>query len=126
MAKLTEKEYEAIQSLNAEYRQAMFLRVAKEENGFYILADSEGPLILEDTEEDEDHNLFSILPVWSHEEIAAGYAKTNAMEGFKPQFVTRQVWNEKWVPAFLEQKNVLIGFMPISDKDFSVETPMEI
>ncbi len=126
MAQLTEKEYEAIQALNAEYRQAMFLRNAQENNGFYILTDNEGPLILEDTEEDDEHNLYSILPVWSHEELAAGYAKNNNMENFKPQFVTKQVWNEKWVPAFKEQPNVLIGFMPISDKDFSVESPMEI
>lgn len=126
MAQLTEKEYEAIQALNAEYRQAMFMRAAKEADGFYILADNDGPLILEDTEEDDEHNLYSILPVWSHEELAAGYAKNNGMDSFKPQFVTKQVWNEKWVPAFKDQPNVLIGFMPISDKDFSVESPMEI
>ena len=44
----------------------------------------------------------------------------------KPQFITKSAWNEKWVPMFKEQKNVLIGFMPVNDKDFSVDDPKEI
>ncbi len=126
MEQLTPKEFEAIQALNAEYRQAMFKKNAQENNGFYILTDNDGPLILEDTEEDDEHNLFSILPVWSHAELAESYAKNNGMEGFKAQFITKDVWNEKWVPAFREQPNVLVGFMPVLDKDFSVDSPMEI
>ena len=34
MSELTDKELEAIKSLNAEYRQAMFKRVASEQDGF--------------------------------------------------------------------------------------------
>ena len=63
MSELTDKELEAIKSLNAEYRQAMFKRVASEQDGLYVLVDNDGPLILEDTEEDENNNLFSVLPV---------------------------------------------------------------
>lgn len=126
MANLTDKEYEAILSLNAEYRQAVFTRVCSEIGGLYVLVDSEGPLVLEDTEEDDDHNLFSVLPVWSDERLAQGYADTNKLENMKPQFITKTAWNEKWVPMFKEQKNVLIGFMPVNDKDFSVDDPKEI
>ena len=53
MSELTDKELEAIKSLNAEYRQAMFKRVASEQDGLYVLVDNDGPLILEDTEEDD-------------------------------------------------------------------------
>ena len=57
MSELTDKELEAIKSLNAEYRQAMFKRVASEQGGLYVLVDNDGPLILEDTEEDENNKL---------------------------------------------------------------------
>ena len=46
MSELTDKELEAIKSLNAEYRQAMFKRVASEQGGLYVLVDNDGPLIL--------------------------------------------------------------------------------
>ncbi len=123
---LTDKELNAISDLNADYRQAMLLRIAKEIEGIYVLVDSEGPLILEDTEEDDEHNLYSVLPVWSHEELAEDYAKKNSLEGMKAQFISKGAWNEKWVPMLREQSNVLIGFMPIENKDFSVDDPFEI
>ena len=47
MSELTDKELEAIKSLNAEYRQAMFKRVASEQDGLYVLVDNRR----------EDHNL---------------------------------------------------------------------
>lgn len=126
MSDLTEKELEAIKSLNAEYRQAMFKRVASEQGGLFVLVDSDGPLILEDTEADENNNLYSVLPVWSHEKLAAEYAKDNKLEAMKPQFITKKAWNENWVTMFREQKNVLIGFMPVGESDFSVDDPAEI
>lgn len=126
MSDLTEKELEAIKSLNAEYRQAMFKRVASEQEGLFVLVDSDGPLILEDTEADENNNLYSVLPVWSHEKLAAEYAKENKLEAMKPQFITKKAWNESWVTMFREQKNVLIGFMPVGESDFSVDDPAEI
>ncbi len=126
MEKLTTKEYEAILQLNSEYRQAMFLRVCEEIGGLYLLVDEEGPLILEDTEEDDDHNLFSIVPVWCYEELASAYATDNSHENMHPQFVTKEVWNEKWVPMLKSQQNVLIGFMPVKDKDFAVEDPFAV
>lgn len=126
MSELTDKELEAIKSLNAEYRQAMFKRVASEQEGLYVLVDNDGPLILEDTEEDENNNLYSVLPVWSHERLATEYAKENKLESMKAQFITKKAWNESWVPMFKEQKNVLVGFMPVGDGDFSVDDPVEI
>lgn len=44
----------------------------------------------------------------------------------KAQFITKKAWNESWVPMFKEQKNVLVGFMPVGDGDFSVDDPVEI
>ena len=93
MSELTEKEFEAILALNADYRHAMFKRVAAEQGGFYLLVDKDGPLVLNDTECDEDNNLYSILPVWSHEKLASEYAKDNGHESMKPQFVTLDAWN---------------------------------
>ena len=126
MSQLTEKEFEAIKALNAEYRQAMFKRVSAEIEGLYVLVDNDGPLFLEDTEEDDEHNLYSVLPVWSHEQLATAYAQDNKLEGMKAQFITKKAWNESWVPMFKEQQKVLIGFMPIGEADFSVDDPQEI
>ncbi len=126
MEKLTEKEYDAILELNSEYRQAMFTRVCKDINGLYLLVDDDGPLILEDTEEDDNHILYNIVPVWCYEELAEGYAKDHNHENMHPQFITKQVWNEKWLTMLKSQDNVLIGFMPVKNKDFTVEDPFEI
>ena len=126
MEKLTTKEYEAIVQLNSEYRQAMFMRVCAEAKGLYLLVDDEGPLILEDTEEDDDNNIYSIIPVWCYEELARNYAQINGHEKMHSQFVTKDAWNEKWLPMLKSQPNVLIGFMPVKDKDFAVEDPFAI
>lgn len=121
MSELTQKEFEAVLALNADYRQAMFLRVAKEQQGFYILIDDDGPVILDDTEEDENGTLFSVLPVWSHEQLADAYARSAGLEA-KPQLVSLKAWNETWVESFKDQ-NLLVGFMPVEDKDFAVDDP---
>ncbi|MGN0902503.1 MAG: DUF2750 domain-containing protein [Succinivibrio sp.] len=122
---LTDKEFEAVKQLNADYRQAMFKRIALEQEGFYVLADDDGPLILEDTEEDDEHNLYSVLPVWSHERLALAYAADNSLEGMTPKFISRKAWNESWVAAFKNEGKVLVGYMPVGDSDFSVDDPME-
>ena len=126
MTELTDKEFEAILQLNSDYRKAMFLKSVNENNGLYVLVDDDGPLILEDTEADENNIMFSVVPVWSHERLAQKYAKENEMTSMKAQFITRNVWNEKWVPMLKEQPNVLIGFMPVLDKDFDVDDPKEL
>lgn len=124
MSELTQKEFEAVLALNADYRQAMFLRVAKEQQGFYILIDGEGPVILDDTEEDESGTLYSVLPVWSHAELAEAYAKSASIDA-KPQLVSVKAWNESWVESFKDQK-LLVGFMPVEDKDFAVDDPVAL
>ena len=125
MSELTDKEFEAILQLNSDYRKAMFLKSVNENSGLYVLVDDEGPLILEDTEADENNTLFSVIPVWSHERLAMKYASENELSSMRAQFITRNVWNEKWVPMLKEQPNVLIGFMPVFDKDFDVDDPQE-
>lgn len=102
----------------------MFLRVAKEQQGFYILIDGEGPVILDDTEEDENGTLYSVLPVWSHAELAEAYAKSASIDA-KPQLVSVKAWNESWVESFKDQK-LLVGFMPVEDKDFAVDDPVAL
>lgn len=126
MSELTAKEHDAIRALNADYRLAFFKKNVLEQQGLYILVDEEGPLVLEDTEVDENGTLFSIIPVWSHEQLANDYASDSDNTQFKAQFVTLSVWNEKWVPMFKEQEHVLIGFMPVKDQDFSVDDPQVI
>ena len=126
MSELTDKEFEAILQLNSDYRKAMFLKSVNENSGLYVLVDDEGPLILEDTEADENNTLFSVIPVWSHERLAMKYASENELSSMRAQFITRNVWNEKWVPMLKEQHNVLIGFMPVLDKDFDVDDPQEL
>ncbi|MGN1282155.1 MAG: DUF2750 domain-containing protein [Succinivibrio sp.] len=123
MKELTDKEFEAIKSLNAEYRQAMFKKAVEENEGLYILVDADGPIVLEDTEGDEDDVKYSVIPVWSHERLANAYAQGSGQEKAEAVFVTKKAWDESWVPALKEQGNVLIGFMPIGDQEFSVDDP---
>lgn len=126
MKELSDKEFEAIKSLNADYREAMFKKSVAENDGFYLLVDEEGPMVLSDTEGDENDVCFSIVPVWSHERLALAYAKESGQENMEAKFVTKKAWDENWVPFLKEQKDVLIGFMPIGDQDFSVDDPDSI
>lgn len=123
MYELTQKEHDAVLSLNAEYRQAHFLQKVKEEQGLYILLQDDGPYLLEDTEEDDDNKKSYILPVWCHEQYATEYAKAEKLDGLKPQFVTLKAWNENWV-KMLQDQSLLLGFMLVSDGDFTVEDPI--
>ncbi len=125
MYELSDKEFEAVQSLNADYRKAHCLDKVKEQGGLYILLMDDEPFVLEDTEEDDDKVKSSVLPVWCHERYVNAYIEGEKLENCKAQFVTAKAWNENWVKPLAENQ-ALIGFMLVSGGDFAVDEPQQI
>ncbi len=123
MEKLSEKELEAVLSLNAEYRQAFFNNKSKENQGLFIILQEEGPFMLED-ENEEVGDKYYILPVFPYEELAQAYVSSTGVNA-KVQFITSKAWNESWVNMLVENK-VMLGFIPVSDQDFAVDDPKNI
>lgn len=123
MEKLSEKELEGVLSLNAEYRQAFFNNKSKENQGLFIILQEEGPFMLEDEDEKEGDKYY-ILPVFPFEELAQAYISSSGVNA-KVQFITAKAWNENWVNMLIENK-VMLGFIPVSDKDFAVDDPKNI
>ncbi|MBO6258280.1 MAG: DUF2750 domain-containing protein [Succinivibrio sp.] len=125
MYELTDKEFDAVLQLNADYRQAHFKEKVREQGGLYILIYEDAPYTLEDTEEDDHHHKSSILPVWCHERYAVVFAENAGLNGARAQLITAEAWNKSWVPPLLENK-ALLGFMPLRDDDFAVDDPAKI
>lgn len=125
MYELTDKEFEAVLQLNADYRQAHCKDKVKEQGGLYILIYEDAPYTLEDLEEDDEHNKSSILPVWCHERYAELFVENTGLKGARTQFITAEAWNKSWLPSLQENK-ALVGFMPLKDDDFSVDDPAQI
>ena len=121
MFELTNREFDAILQLNAEYRQSFFLNKTVENQELFIIIQEEGPFLLEDKAED-DAEIATILPLWCHERLAAFYIEKAGIENAKVQKVTVSAFNKNWVPM-LAENNILLGFMPIEGSDFTVDDP---
>ena len=109
MAELTEKEHDAVLKLNAEYRRAFFEKKVKEQGCFFVLADDQGPVVLQD---DDEHTGW--IPVFTDSDFANEFAKTNEMENLKPTSVTLEAFNSSWAPMLRDNK-LELGFMPVGE-----------
>jgi hypothetical protein len=117
MEELTDKEREAVLKLNAEYRRAYFEDKAKKNGCFYILADNDGPVLLQESEAEG-----SVIPAFSDEQFARMFAEKMKLEGAEPKQVTAQAYNSAWVPM-LKDNGMELGFMPLGGEDFETGVP---
>ena len=132
MYELTDKEYEAVNNLNAEYREAHFKQKFKENDELFIITmnDNSGPYFLEDVLESEDDSegYAQILPVWCHERYAQDYLNSENIEG-KVQASKGSVFKEQWI-CVLEENEALIGYMPQplakENSEFTVGDPTDL
>ncbi|MDD6318709.1 MAG: DUF2750 domain-containing protein [Succinatimonas hippei] len=108
MAELTAKEHDAVLKLNAEYRRAFFEKKVKEQGCFFVLADDQGPVVLQDDE------YTGWIPVFTDSDFANEFAKTNEMENLKPTSVTLEAFNNSWAPMLRDNK-LELGFMPVGE-----------
>ena len=120
MYELSDKEFEAVKVLNAEYRKAYFEEKIKSQQGFFMLVNEEGPVLLKENE-GEDSEMQEVLPVWCHERYVECFKKFRPDLEAKAQFITVAAWNAKWVEALSADESVLIGYMPLGDDDFIVD-----
>ena len=116
MYELSSKEYDAVLKLNAEYLQNHFFSKINEINGFYIIVDKlEGPILLEDQEQDEDDQKYNLIPVFCHERYAQDYINTNLNSDHKVQFVSKEAYFNAW-ENFAKENNIMFAIMPINDE----------
>ncbi len=123
MSELNDREFEAVLQLNADYLQSFYESRVRKQQCLYVLADADGPLMLEDSESDDEGELATILPVWSDARLAEYYAGAAGLNGFEVKRVPAKIWNEHWL-AFRQEEKILVGFMPLNpDSDFNVADP---
>ena len=119
MENLPEKEFIAVKQLNGEYRQNYFEEKVKQQQGFYLLINDEGPIMLSDPEQSDDGEA-NVLPVWSHPKYIDLFLENYKEVSGKSQFVTLAAWNQNWVKT-LASEQVMLGYMPLDEQDFVVE-----
>lgn len=116
MYELTDKEHDAVLKLNAEYVEAHFKSKINEINGFYIIVDNNnGPILLEDQEQDEEGQLYNLIPVFCHATYANDYIKANLDTSYKAQFVSKDAYFKAW-EQFAKDNKILFAIMPINDE----------
>lgn len=128
MFELTDQVFNAIFSLDEDYRKFFCLNKCEEHNVICILKGTDGaPLMLEDSpEEGEEAGTFhTTLPVWCHSRYAQYYLD-NSFEGEKADYqvaeLTLDLFKKSWVPVLVESK-VALAFMPLEkDKMFCIES----
>ncbi|MDY6322370.1 MAG: DUF2750 domain-containing protein [Succinivibrio sp.] len=122
MSELTQKEHDAAQALNAEYRRAFFMNRVREAGCFWIITDEDGPVVLEEQSEDAGGQ---VLPVFSDEVFARDFIASQQLEGASPQKISCAVYAEKWYPA-LKEGGGLLAFMPVPDGEFETDLPEKL
>lgn len=125
MYELNTTEHDAVNQLNADYRQAHFKQKYQQYQELYLLSSSEGPYLLEDTQDDDTGSKATILPVWCHPVYAEEFRDAQNLEGFEVKGISATVFDQSWKP-FLEEQHLLLGIMPDSKAEFNVAEPSEL
>lgn len=109
MFELSDKEFEAVQSLNDEYRESYFWQKAGEHGIIYALEDPKGgPLMIEDEGD-------MLLPLWCHERFAKAFMEKQGLQT-KILRIKRSDFMEVWLPS-LSAHGVHLAFMPVCSED---------
>ncbi|MGN0909270.1 MAG: DUF2750 domain-containing protein [Succinivibrio sp.] len=111
MEELTQTERDAVLKLNAEYRRAFFEEKARKNGCFFILADEEGPVVMQDSDGGEG----GVIPVFTDQQFASQFASDMKIEGAHAQQVSVEAYNGSW-PDMLRQNSMELGFMPVGDE----------
>ncbi len=120
MEELTQKERDAVLKLNAEYRRAFFDEKIRKSGCFFILADDQGPVVIQDAGEGAEGG---VVPVFTDAQFARMFADGMRIEGAEPRQVSVEAYNGSWAPMLRENKMEL-GFMPVAESDeFETEAP---
>lgn len=109
MFELSDKEFEAVQSLNDEYRESYFWQKAFEHGIIYALEDPKGgPLMIEDEGD-------MLLPLWCHERFALAFMQKQSLQT-KVLRIKRSDFMQVWLPS-LSAHGVHLAFMPVWGKE---------
>ena len=119
MYDLSDKELTAVQQLNADYRQAHLVQKIKSTGEICILADENGPFLMQDSENDDEGHSATLLPVWCHPRLAEAFVQGQNLSGLEVKTVPLSVFNDSWRP-FLTQEQILIALLPLPNSDFNV------
>lgn len=129
MFELTDQMYNAVLTLDEDYRQFFCLQKCQEQGSLYLLKEpgADGmPLMFNDEaeEDDDESTLHNFLPIWCHPKFAEYYREhaDNAQELAQYELIEMklEVFKSHWGPA-LEQNKVALALMPLADdKNFTL------
>lgn len=117
---LTEREFQAVQRLNAEYREAHFRARLRAGAAVVILEDARGPYLIAERAGADGQRPATVLPVWCDPRYAAAYAAAVGLADMRPRAITKDAWESAWRP-WLRVHAVSLGVMPQDgERDFCV------
>lgn len=128
MLDLTEQMYNAVLSLDDDYRQFFCLKNCQEHNVIYLLKEkgAEGmPLMFEDEpQEGDDEGTYHVfLPIWCHPRFVEYYlenADDNTRDNFEMIELKLDLFKEKWAPS-LSSNMIALALLPLQqDKNFNI------
>ncbi len=128
MFELTDQIYQAVLTLDDDYRQFFCLQKCQEQGSLYLLKEpgAEGmPLMLSDEPEEGDDETMShtFLPIWCHPQFVTYYQEHAANQDVKNYELLElklDLFRDKWAPS-LAQNGIVLALMPLdADKNFTL------
>lgn len=127
MLELTEQMYNAVLTLDDDYRQFFCLKHCQEQATLYLLkekSDEGVPLMFEDQpdEGDDSNSPHIFLPVWCHPRFVEYYLE-NAPDDYQGKYemveLPLALFKKDWAPS-LKQNNIALALLPLQqDKNFN-------
>lgn len=115
---MTETERNGALNLNAEYRYDLFVSKVFQHGLMWTLKGPDGLLFL--AADEEEH----CLPVWPHEDFAKMWAN-GEFEGYEPQSITLDIWQNRWVDG-LTQDQISLAVFPLEDQENLIVDAVEL
>lgn len=115
---LSAQELKRASALSPDQRYDFFVSQVVSLGQIWSLESPEGWVVLSSEDDDE------CLPIWSHAELAAGWA-TEDWSDCQPQAIPLDLWIARWTPGMVEDGSLLAVF-PRDDEEAVVTDPKEL
>ena len=124
MFEITDKEFEAVSALNAEYRESFFLQKLKEHEIVVFICQGDDLFLLGDDSEDEDGVKSTVMPVFCHPRFAQALIDSfdDKKEDLKVVSLSVKDFKDN-LSAPLQAESILLGIMPVGQSYFTVLEP---
>lgn len=129
MFELTDAMYNAVLTLDDDYRQFFCLQKCQEQGALYLLKEpgAEGmPLMFNDEpqEGDDENTSHTFLPIWCHPKFVTYYQEhadnQDELKDYELLELKLELFRDKWGPS-LAHNQIALAIMPLDgDKSFTL------